>query len=186
MLSKVTNRRGRIRFAVVVACAAWLFSPSASFATDARDISIGVRVLLLMKDKYAGSVPVAIVYNPAVPSSLSDAENIKKSIETSAGIPEELKLNAYLVSIDHVEKLSGAKAAFLADNLSSDGVNSACNAAGREGILTISSNIDCVKANKCVIGIISKPRVEIYYSPVAAEASHISFSSAFIMLVKPI
>jgi hypothetical protein len=167
-------------------CAAMLLVPSASFAMDAQDISIALRVLLLMEEKYTGSIPVAVVYNPAVPSSLSDAENIKKSIEAGVGMPEELKFNAYLVSVAHADKLSGAKVAFLADNLPSDSASAVCDAAVKEGILTISSNINCVRANKCVVGIISKPSIEIYYSPVAAEASHLSFSSAFIMLVKPI
>lgn len=37
--------------------------------------------------------------------------------------------------------------------------------------------------NDCVIGTVSKPHVEIYYSQ---EAAHISFEPAFLMLVKQI
>jgi len=183
----VAHFRTHLRQAAIAGCAALFLIPSVACATDSLDISIGLRILLLMKEKYTGGpVPVAVVYNSAVPSSIADAENIKKSIEQGKGVPEELKFSPYLVSLDHADKLSGAKVAFLADNLTVDGVSSVCDTAGREGILTISSNISCVRANKCVVGIISKPRIEIYYSPVAAEASHLTFSSAFIMLVKPI
>ncbi len=181
-----THFKAYLRKATLACCAALLFAPSVSFATDALDISIGLKILLLMKERYSGPIPVAVIYNPAVPSSVSDAESIKKNIDQGTGIPEELKFSAYLVSLNHAEKLAGAKVAFMADNLSSDGISSVCDAAGKQGILTISSNINCVRANQCVVGIISKPRIEIYYSPLAAEASHLTFSSAFIMLVKPI
>jgi hypothetical protein len=43
-----------------------------------------------------------------------------------------------------------------------------------------------VKSGKCVLGIISKPRVEILYNEAAAEAAHISFAATFLMLVQRI
>lgn len=173
------------RGAILLGCMVLTLSPSVSFATNAQDISIGLKVLLLVKN-FHGMIPIAIVYNPDFPDSLADATSIKNSIDAGLGITEELTFNAYLVSSKEMNKLLDAKVAFLTDNLLPDGANAVCDTAGKQGILTISGNIGCVKANKCVLGIISKPRVEIYYSPVAAEASHLSFDSAFMMLVKPI
>lgn len=184
--SKVSHSKFSLRKAAILGCVAWLLSPSASFATSPTDVSIGLKILLLMHEKYSGAIPIAIVYNPAIPASVTDANNIKKNIDSGVGVPEELAINAYLVSSDQINKLAGARMAFLADHLTSDGVDSVCNAASKQGIATISDNISCVRANKCVLGIVTKPRVEIYYSAIAAKASHVTFNSAFIMLAKQI
>lgn len=50
----------------------------------------------------------------------------------------------------------------------------------------MSTDLGCVKANKCILGLVSKPSVDIYYSKSAADAAKITFSPAFTMLVKQI
>jgi hypothetical protein len=182
----VAHKKFSMRKLFLLGCVALALFPAVSRATNTTDVSVGLKILFLMQEHYSGVIPVAIVYNANDPGSLDDANNIKKNLDKGVGVPEELAISAYLVSSAQIDKLHGAKLAFLADHISSDGVDSVCDKAGQQGILTISSNISCVRANKCVLGIITKPRVEVYYSAVAAKASHVNFSSAFIMLAKPI
>ena len=162
-----------------------LFTCSPAWATDAQDISIGLKALLLMSDRPSGTVNMAIVYDSANPESKTDAESIKHTIDNGNGVPGGLRLTSRLVSISGIDRLTDVKLAFLASGISPAGFDSISKAAS-SGVLTVSTDTACVRTNKCVLGIESKPRVVIYYSPAAAEAAHISFVSAFLMLVKQI
>lgn len=173
-----------IRKAVAVCCLAFFCLSSPSYATDPLDISTGLKTLLLMNEKSSGTVPVAIVYDAGSPESKADAESMKTDIDNGVGVLSGLTLNAYVVSTADIAKISGAKIAFLAKDINSSHFGSIYDIASRNEVLTISTDINCVKANKCILSIVSKPHVEIYYSPAAAEASHISFAPAFTMLVK--
>jgi len=138
-----------------------------------------------MNNRPSGVLSVAVVYDPASSESKADAESIKSNIDSGVGVPSGLKMTSRLVSISGIDKLTDVRLAFLASGISPAGFDSVSKAAS-SGMLTISTDIACVRTNKCVLGIVSKPRVAIYYSPAAAEAAHINFASAFLMLVKQI
>lgn len=162
-----------------------LFVCSPAWATDAQDISIGLKALLMMGERPSGVVNVAIVYDSASPESETDAESIKSKIDSGVGVPSGLKLATRLINISELDKLSDVKLVFLASGISPAGFDPISKASS-SGILTISTDIACVRTNKCVLGIVSRPSVAIYYSAAAAEAAHISFVSSFLMLVKQI
>lgn len=138
-----------------------------------------------MNDRPSGTINVAIVYDSTGPESKADAESIKNKIDNGIGVPSGLKLTSKLISISELDKLADVKLVFLASGVPPAGFEPVSKASS-SGILTISTDLACVRTNKCVLGIESKPRVSIYYSPVAAESAHISFVSAFLMLVKQI
>lgn len=185
MLASVAHIKLRLSQASLVICMlALVFAPSVTLATDATDIATGLSTLPLMTGRAYGTVPIAVIYDPANEESKADAQNIMKSLEQGIGVPRGLSIDANLVSITEISQLQGTKVAFLAKDINEDRVDSVCEAAGKNGILTISTNINCVRANRCILAVITKPRIQIYYSPVAAEASHISFAPEFIMLVK--
>lgn len=169
---------------LVIYLLALVFSPSVTLATDAMDIATGLSTLPLMNDKIYGIIPVAIIYDPGNEESIADSQNIKDDIDKGVGVPLSLSVHTKLVSIKDISQLQGSKVAFLAKDINKNKVDSVCEAAGKNGMLTISTNINCVKANRCILAVITKPRIQIYYSPVAAEASRISFAPEFIMLVK--
>lgn len=162
-----------------------LFAPVHACATDAQDISASLKALLLMNSHPSGNISVAIVFDPLNQESRADAEGIKTIMDNGIGSSSIMKLEPRLVSIADTSRFSDAKVVFLAKGISPAGFEAISKAAS-PGILTISTDIDCVMAHKCVLGITSKPHVTIYYSTVATEAEHISFVSAFLMLVKHI
>ncbi len=183
LLSKLAMRPWK---AVATVCVFLVFICPSAHATDQLDISTGLKTLLLMTNRVSGLIAVAVVFDPANPESRMDAENIRSAIDSGNGVPGGLKMTAELVGYTSFLKSTDAKVAFLAKAIPVSSFDTISATAQSSGILTISTDLDCVKSGKCVLGIMSKPRVEIYYSPAAAEAAHINFAPAFIMLAKQV
>jgi len=159
---------------------------SPAWATDALDISVGLKILPLVNGRSLDSLSIAIVFDPASSESKADGEFIKNGIANAAEILNEPRLAIHLVNINTLDQLSGSKMVFIARSVSSAHFDAISHAAALNGALTLSTDLECVKSHKCVVGIVSQPHVEIYYSPAAAANSHISFSSTFTMLVRQI
>ncbi len=153
--------------------------------TDEADLLVGLKVLPLLTEKMTGTVMFAIIFDPDNASSKQEAESIKNILDGNFETPGNVKLSPFLVPVNNLDLAVGSKIAFITAGLSKyyDGIG---RAAGNGKILTMSTDLACVEANKCVIGIISKPNVEIYYSKSAAEAASIGFSQVFSLLVKQI
>ena len=49
------------------------------------------------------------------------------------------------------------------------------------GLLTLSA---CSEAGNCVLSVATEPKIQIYLSSAAADKAGVSFSNAFMMLVK--
>jgi hypothetical protein len=155
-------------------------------ATSELDLSVGLKTLPLLTTKPTNPVAMAVVYEAGNPVSKNDAEAIKAAVDAGLEIPGNIKVTAQLVSTAELGRLNGFKIAFLAQALSSTVFSSIHAAASKDGLLTISTDLQCVKSGKCVLGIVARPRVEIYYSPAAAQDAGIDFAPAFIMLAKQV
>jgi hypothetical protein len=59
-------------------------------------------------------------------------------------------------------------------------------AAGELGAATLSTDMRCVRAGLCVVGVTSTPRVEIVVSRAAAAAAGVSFAQAFRVMIREI
>ena len=155
-------------------------------ATDKLDLSVAMKTLPLLSRALMSPVPVAVVYDPTIPESKADADTIKSVFDGGLEAPGDTKMNTSLVDIKALAGLSNFKIVFLTHGLSTADGEVVGLAASAAGCLTFCSDIDEVKANNCVIGLTSKPRVAVYYSPTAAENARISFVPAFTMLVKQV
>jgi len=161
-----------------------MIAASAFAATDQADLAVGMKTLPLLTNKITGTASLAIIYDPANPASKEEANGIKAVLDSGFEAPD-LKLTGVLVPVGDLGKMAGSRIAILTGGLSAhyDAIN---NAAISNSVLTMSTDLDCVRANKCVLGLVSKPHVEIYYSKAAADAAKISFGQVFAMLVKQI
>lgn len=162
-----------------------LLAPPCYAVTTEADISVGMKTLPLLTSKIEGSATVAIIFDPADASSKDEAASINAILGRGFVAPGDLKLTRRLVPVNDLPRIEGSKIALLTSGLSAhyDAIGSV---AANNGILTMSTDLGCVKANKCVLGIVSKPHVEIYYSKVAADAAKISFEQVFTLLSKQI
>jgi len=155
--------------------------PSAA-DTSAKDIQIAARAVAFMTNAPSGDVMTAIVYDPANAASQSEADAIMAAMAkgVKAG---KAKLLPKLVPIDSLGNISGSKVAFITGGMGSHHA-AIFAAASTQAILVISTDMDCVNAGNCVVGVASKPKVEIIISSSARTAADISFKSAFLMMVK--
>jgi len=154
-------------------------------ATDPADISVALKTLPLLTNKFTNPT-TAIIYDSANSESRSDAEAIKTALENSTDAPGDLHLVPLLVDINETSKLRGLQLAFIARGIAATQFATTANATANAGILTICTDLNGVKNNSCILGVASKPKVEVYYSPIAAEKAKISFASAFTMLAKQV
>src|ERR1022692_1097645 len=140
-----------------------LSATTASAATDQVDLSVGMKTLPLLTNKIQGSATVAIVFDPSEPASKEEALGIKGILDGEFTAPGDLKLSGLLVPVNELGKMAGSKIAVLANGLSAyyDAIGSAATTGD---VLTMSTDLGCVQANKCVLGIVSKPPVQIYFS----------------------
>ncbi len=161
------------------------FAASAGTAMDNKDLAVGMRTLPLLTNKITGTAKVAIVYDPNSATSKSEAGSIKAMIDGDFQAPGDLKLVSVMLPVGEAEHMAGSKIAIITSGLGRYydiiGATAAAN-----GVLTMTTDLSCVKANKCILGIVSDPSVDIYYSKPAADATKISFTQAFTMLVKQI
>jgi len=173
-----------IRLVLVVIIVTFL-KTGAVIAMDKTDLMVGMKTLPLLNNKITGSIKIAIVFDPNQHDSKLEAETVKSLIDSGLELPGDLSADAVMIPVSQLEKMASVKIAIITSNLVAY-YNQISNAATQYKILTMSTDLDCVQHNKCVLGIISKPRVEIYYSKIAAANSEISFGQAFTTLIKPV
>jgi hypothetical protein len=157
------------------------FAPTCAFAMDELDLSVGLKILALLDNKISGDVPLAIIYDAKLPESQTEANSLYKTITGSFQAPAGVKLSVLMVATDDLSKLSSAKVGIVSKGSCT---NAVAEATARQGILTMTSDLNCVKANRSILGITTHPGVEIYFSRTAADAARVGFSQAFIMIAE--
>jgi hypothetical protein len=166
---------------VIVLLAAFFGAAPSAYAMDELDLSVGLKTLPLLDNKLGGNVPVALIYNPKLPASQAEANSLYKTITGGFQAPGGIKLSAVMVSTEDLSKLTTIKVGIVTEGSCTAAV---AEATAGQGILTMTSDLDCVRANRCVLGIKSRPNVEIFLSKSAAEAAKVGFSQAFIMIAE--
>ena len=150
-------------------------------ATTAKDAKIIGKAVGFLEPGISGATTVAIVYDSGDAASTSDAEGVQSAF---AGVKAgKNSIETKLVDVNALSDLSGTSVAVLAAGTESHqaAVQAAAAAAG---ILTASTDMSCVQAGHCVLGVATSPKVEILVSKAAREAAGLSFKTAFLMMVK--
>ena len=160
---------------------ACLLSPIAAGATSPKDIKIGVHVIDFVTNPPAGKNAIGVLYDSKVKESADDAQVILDALSVSlphgATAPKPI-----LVDIRDLDDAQTLRAVVVADHMKQhfDKVSAFGH---RTGALILSADLECVRSNKCTVGIASSPRVEVILSSKQAQASGIQFSEAFRMMV---
>lgn len=175
-------RTGSI-FMLVAGTASSLATPgTASAQVTGSTVEVGGRVATFLQPALSGEVTAAIVYQPGLAASESEARTIERALGAGL-VVGALKLKPRRVPMTALGGLAGAKVAFV-----TTGVNykALAAAAAPRSILTMSSDAQCAQAGHCVVTIISKPKVQIIISKAARQAARLKFSSGFLMLIREI
>ena len=150
-------------------------------ATNLLDIRVGLKTLKLLSEQPSGHLTMLVVYDPSQATSKQEANAIIAEIGDGLAVSSEITVSAIALPVDELVKNENAKLVFV-----TAGLNRSWDEMQHHfiGSLSITTDINCVRAARCIVGVVSQPTVEIYYSPAAAEAQEISFSDAFAMLAK--
>jgi hypothetical protein len=167
-----------LRLPMVLACL--LAAPLPAAATSLKDIEIGIRGIAFMSDPPRGRVEVAVIQDGQNRASVQDAHAIAGWIAAS----RNAKIELVPVQVD-VRDLDGAayKVAVVAQGQETHFAR-ILDFAKRNGTLTITADLACVRTGACVMGIASEPNVEVVVSRDASAACGIGFVRAFHMMVK--
>ena len=129
-----------------------------------------------------GAMEIGIAYAPDRPASLRQAENLRAAIG-DAVVAGRVTLKARLLSVDQLAGASGLAGIFVTGDLGPR-LDEVAAAALRLHVPTISTEMTCVRAGRCIVGFSSQPTVEIYLNHTAAGSAGVHFTQAFRMLVR--
>lgn len=169
-------------FGLVVLCLLALPPQTCAAQFTVRDAQIIARTLSFSDAGPAGTLEIAIVYAPDQANSARQAESLRASIGDSL-VAGRVTLRARLVPVDHLDNVTGLAGLFVTSDLGAH-LDVVSAMAERLHIPTISSEMACVRAARCIVAFSSQPNVEIVLNHDAANKAGVHFTEAFRMLVR--
>lgn len=146
---------------------------------------IAARILAFLLPPPKGPMQVAILFDPDNAVSVADTASIERAIGSGLTTGTTV-VRTKRVAITMLSDLRGYRAAFVTAGLRKEQQEALAAAAVRASTVTITTDLACVQAARCVVAIGSGPRVQITVSRAASRAVGARFGSAFLMLVKEI
>jgi hypothetical protein len=162
------------------------FYSSFSWAeTTPKDMQVLGRALGFLEKPLTGSVVVGVVYAPGNSASEADLKAVQDTL--AKGLKSgNVTLEAKAIPITALgSEINDLKVIFVTEGLSSQ-YEQIVAAIKDKGILSVTTDLGCVQAEKCAVGVKSEPKVEIIVSRAAAGAVGVAFSASFRMMIKEI
>jgi hypothetical protein len=157
-------------------------APAAKAQFNAKDGQILGRTLGYSGDGMTGVAVVGIVFAPGNQASQQEAELVRTVI--GGGLATgRIQLRARLVPVEELPVVTGLAALYVTSGLE-ESAEAVSSAAQRLRAPTVSANLGCVEAGRCVVGFSSEPTVQILINQGAAERTGVHFLQAFRMLVR--
>lgn len=166
-----------------LALAATGLGAQAAAQTTSRDVEVAARAVAFLASKPTGEQTTAVIYAPGNAESKADADAIVAILAGGVSANKVSLGAAKLVPVGDLSGLAGVQVAFVTRGLGAqhDGI---AKAAASQHLLTVSSDLGCVRAGHCVVGVQGQPSVQILISKQASQATGQSFASAFLMMAK--
>jgi len=155
--------------------------PSACFATTLKEVQIGVRVVDFLADPPPPGSFLAVIFDSHNKESQDDARNIMTWLSPGS-VGGKTSLLPVMVDVHNLDEVQGVRVAFVA-SATETGYVAILEFARKHAVVTISSELSCVRAGICTVGIASTPRVEVLVNRHVSETSGVTFTEAFRMLV---
>jgi hypothetical protein len=152
-------------------------------AWGALNFPVASRVVGFTQPPPAGVVNAGIVFEPGNAASEAEAAAIEQQVGTGL-VSGRGTIKVRRVPANALGGLAGLRVAFVTSGVRDQQQLAAVTARG--SILTITSDLGCVQAGRCVVGITGGAQPQITVSRAAAKAASVRFGSAFLMLVKEI
>ncbi|ESQ75765.1 hypothetical protein [Asticcacaulis sp. AC402] len=168
--------------ALATAVATLFLAPLSAHADGAREIQVAGRTLTFLDGGPTGKVTFAIVYDASKPASVAEKD------EVMAALGSGMAAGSATIVGKPVEAGAIGSAGDVGAYYITRGVNFTAvgSAAKSKKILSIGSDMACVKAGACVMGVAATPKVEIVVNSATAAAVGAKFKAAFKMMIKEI
>jgi hypothetical protein len=145
-----------------------------------QDVQIMGRVLKFQEDRKGDTRKIALIYNPASPTSYREAATLNTFLGSGQAIGS-LTLSGVLIEQDKAGALEGYDAIFSAVETDSGRLRSAMR---RHEVPCITREVDQVSQGACIVAIQTSPNTAIFFSSTNAAAAGVRFATAFIMMVR--
>jgi hypothetical protein len=156
-----------------------LFLGTGNAFAQTKDIEVAARTFKFIEGAPAGAATLGIVKDASVAESASQADALSAALgggSTVGGIT----LTPKVIGPDAID---GVDLVFVTNGLS--GAHASIGEAARaKGIMTISTDMACVNAKQCVMGVASSPKVQIVVSRSASAAAGLNLNQALKMMVE--
>ncbi len=162
----------------VLACSAFITPASAEVTVT--DLQVMARALSFMERAPSGVIDIGIVHVPSNPASLRQAREIQSTMGNGMRVGN-LTMRPVLVPLGSAGN-AGVDLFLLTEHLGPAATPLAAIAADRR-MPCVTVDLEQVREGACVIGIRSRPRVEILVNRSAAGDSGVAFATAFRMMV---
>lgn len=171
-------RRAVLTAAVVLGC---LLAIPVAAQTSPKDVQVAVRTLGFVANPPSGPVDLAILFDPAVPMSATDAQAAADTIGAGLRIGSAT-VRPVLLPVGELNRLAGFRFVLLTAGLEAH-FEAVAEATRGRGILSISADFACVRAGRCVMAVASEPRVQVLVNRAASEAAAVEFAAAFRLMI---
>lgn len=170
----------RARFLIPLACALSLVTiPTWADVSD-TELSIAARALSFLQHPPTGEIRVGIVYRPGDSASSQEADQLV-SLMGSGYRAGSVTLKPVKVKIDEVAS-ANVSLFFLTGGVGSD-ATTLLQTSTQRSIPCMTTDIPQVQAGRCAMGVRAQPKVQILVNRTAANASGMSFSSVFRIMI---
>lgn len=171
----------KIRILPIIAALTGILTAPVFADLSEKHVQVAMKSLKFAQPKIGSGAVVAIIYAQGDSASKALADSLSTFIASGKAV-KKIKLTPKVMPADAVD-LTGARLVFVTDAAIAN-ISNIASAANSNQALTIASDTNCSVSGLCAMTIETDPKVQIYLSSDAAQNAGVSFSNAFMMLVK--
>lgn len=144
------------------------------------DVQVAARALSFISNPLSGRVSVGILYAAENTRSVRQAESLQGLLQGGYRVGA-VELTPVLVELDDAGRAK-VDLFFLTEHVPTGRVPALKDGSGLPA-LCLTTDLEQVRNGACTIGVRSRPKVEVFVSTAAAEASDITFSTVFRVMI---
>jgi ABC-type uncharacterized transport system substrate-binding protein len=160
-----------------------VFGSPAHAEITVTDLQVAARALSFVENPLSGAVRVGIVYASGSPRSVQQAEALRDMLGNGlrAG---NLELRPVMVESKEAAN-ANVDLFFLTEHVATDGTQLS-SASMKKQIPCVTTDVGQVRNGACIMGVRSRPKVEILVNRAAAAASGVTFATVFRVMITEI
>ncbi len=157
-----------------------LFSFNASASTSNKELTVIAKIAKLCKT-FSSDYTYSLIYNDITPESVADKKAIIEYFDK-----KDLKISTVrLEDTLSLEKIN-SNIVILANGLNSADQLRISEILNNKSLITVSTDLECVENNNCLLGIEVAETIKIYFSIKIYEQTKLKFDPTFNFMVKQI